>query len=140
MEIRHYVMIALLLEAGFTGGLTTFSYLESRENLLQNEKAVEDLTEENIIQPLSLSDRGLWLFDETLNYRMMDGFDLFLAEYARSSGDPYRMDPYIIDENGVIIRSTEESEIGLDFREYPRFYSFLTGILKLVERFSRPLM
>ncbi len=40
MEIRHYVMIALLLEAGFTGGLTTFSYLESRENLLQNEKAV----------------------------------------------------------------------------------------------------
>jgi len=93
MEIRHYVMIALLLEAGFTGGLTTFSYLESRENLLQNEKVVEDLTEENIIQPLSLSDRGLWLFDETLNYRMMDGFDLFLAEYARSRGDPYRMDP-----------------------------------------------
>jgi len=53
---------------------------------------------------------------------MMDGFDLLLAEYARSRGDPYRMDPYIIDENGVIIRSTEESEIGLDFREYPRFY------------------
>ncbi|MGC9435938.1 MAG: sensor histidine kinase [Methanomicrobiales archaeon] len=142
VELRHYVLISLLLlGAVLIATLTTFSYLESREDLVRNAGDMEDMTEAEIVQSLSLVDRGLKLFDETLNYRMQDGFDLFLAEYARSGNDPSRMDLtavreeigsnmdlYIIDEHGVIIRSTEESEIGLDFRKYPRFYSYITDI------------
>jgi len=144
LEFRHYVLFSLLLLGGILiGTLTSFSYLESRENLIQDAGEMQNMTEENIVRSLSLVDRGLKLFDETLNYRMMDGFDVFLAEYARSGNDPFRMDLeavreeigstmdlYIIDADGVIIRSTEESEIGLDFRKYPQFYSYITDIRK----------
>jgi len=144
VEFRHYLLFSVLLLGGILiGTLITFSYLESRENLVQNAGEMQNITEEGIVQSLSLVDRGLKLFDETLNHRMIDGFDPFLAEYARSGNDPFQMDLeavreeigsnmdlYIIDGDGVIIRSTEESEIGLDFKRYPRFYSYITGIRK----------
>jgi PAS domain S-box-containing protein len=72
---------------------------------------------------------------------MRRGFDVVLAEYQRSGGDPSTMnltgikhelgdqfDVYIINESGVIEFTSYEPELGLDFKKVPYFFEYLTRI------------
>src|SRR5690606_1155861 len=97
----------------------------------------EEYTELNAVEAMKLVDRGLVLYDDSLNQQMKTAFFDFLAEYGRSGGDPARIDLdrargkinatiegkvdlYVINESGVIIRSTVPEVLYLDFeRNFP---------------------
>jgi len=81
------------------------------------------------------------VYDETLNDQMKNGLTSVLLEYNRTKGEPGRMDLamvknslgqnydiYVINESGVIISTTYTPELGMDFRQIPYFYDYLTKI------------
>jgi len=96
-------------------------------------------------ESLLLADRGLKLYDSSLDSRMEEAFCGYLAAYNESGGDINRidlntlkrslgagfsgqLDLYIINESGVIVSSTVPSVMYLDFRNYPEFYRAITII------------
>ncbi len=98
-----------------------------------NAAMLRDQTETGIVQSVKLVDAGLKLSDDVLNLQMRNGMDLFPAEYERSGRNPDAtmdlaglkeqlggtMDLYVINESGVIVSTTFEPDLGLDFRRYP---------------------
>ncbi len=102
---------------------------------------LQENSEYALIQSLALVDKGLILFDHSLDYRLLEPMDIFLSEYEESGGDPSAIDLdalktrlgpgyelYIINEAGVIEYTTFAPDHGLDFSIYPSFFEKLTGI------------
>ena len=43
-------------------------------------------TENNLVNSIVITDKGLKLFDNSLNHQMEDAFTLFVEEYTESGG------------------------------------------------------
>jgi PAS domain S-box-containing protein len=136
--LLFYMVILVLCIVGI---MAVNNYLYTRNNLEHEEYLLQVQTEQNIIEAMRLKN-GVWNFyDKTLNDQMKERLLLVLQEYNRTGGDPRRMDLaavktacgknydiYIINESGVIIRTTYEEELGMDFKSVPYFYEYLTKI------------
>ncbi|OPX75543.1 MAG: Stage II sporulation protein E (SpoIIE) [Methanoregulaceae archaeon PtaU1.Bin059] len=102
-------------------------------------------TEMYLKESILLADRGLSLYDSTLDSRMEEAFSGYLSAYRASGGDISRMDLptvrdalgadfrgqldlYIINESGVIVASTVPEVMYLDFKNYPEFFRSITRI------------
>lgn len=102
-------------------------------------------TEMYLEESILLADRGLSLYDSTLDSRMEEAFFGYLSAYHASDGDISRidlpavqdalnadfrgqLDLYIINESGVIVASTVPEVMYLDFRNYPDFFRSITRI------------
>jgi serine phosphatase RsbU (regulator of sigma subunit) len=146
LSIRYslvfFIVIIILIVIGF---LVTISYIQAKDDMISQNQYLEEYTEMNIIESLTLVDKGLKLYDDTLNGQMEDAFAEFIRAYENSGGDPAainltgvrndispmfegQVDLYIINESGVIIASTVPEVLHLDFRKYPDFYRSITII------------
>jgi len=137
-----YLLVTFVIViTGVIIGITAFDYLIEKASFEQTSDLLGIQTEENIAEALQLTDAALKLYDNTLNRQLQDDFILFINEYNRSGGDPSRMDLeglkeylgpdidlYVINDSGVIQYSTYAPEIGLDFKNVPYFYDYLTSI------------
>jgi signal transduction histidine kinase len=98
-------------------------------------------TEKNVEEAFRLTDSATNLLDDRLNNEMEGGLLTASQEYEHAGGDISRMnlsgiqaglgpgyDIYVIDENGVIVRTTYAPELGQDFRKVPYFYNYLMKI------------
>jgi serine phosphatase RsbU (regulator of sigma subunit) len=137
-----FIVLIILIVIGV---LTLLSYTESQDQLIRHASYLQSYTEENVIESVTLVDRGLKVYDDTLNRRMQPGFPAFLAAYREAGGDPHRIDLeglrkrmdremegrvdlYIINESGVIIASTVPAVLHLDFRQdFPEYYARLNA-------------
>ncbi|WFN36680.1 PAS domain S-box protein [Methanomicrobium antiquum] len=96
----------------------------------------QDEVSSNIYQLISTINKGLEIYDMSLNSRAEAYFKYFYEEYEKSGrnldlmnleslkqtkGDDVTF--YIIDENFVITHSTNPSSIGLDFKSYAPHYT-----------------
>ncbi|MBP2144780.1 signal transduction histidine kinase [Methanofollis sp. W23] len=121
--------------------LSSVSYIEARDELVEKNLLLQEETEKSILQWMTLVDAGLKKYDDSLNEKMRNGFKGFLEEYERSGRDPSQMnlwklkedlggemDLYIVNADGVIEYSTYEKEVGLDFKEVPYFYEYITDL------------
>jgi PAS domain-containing protein len=94
-----------------------------------------------MIEAMRFEDATWSIYDSTLNDQMKEGLQTILLEYHQSDGNPSAMDLsrikkelgvnydiYIINESGVIIATTYQSELGMDFKQVPYFYAYLTKI------------
>jgi PAS domain-containing protein len=94
-----------------------------------------------MIEAMRFEDATWSVYDSTLNDQMKKGLLVVLSEYNQSHADPYAMDLariknelgtnydiYIINESGVIIATTYQPELGMDFKQVPYFYDYLTKI------------
>ncbi len=122
-------------------GITFIDYTAAEHTLKENARLLETQTENTIQEDIQIADKGLKLYDTTLNHQMREAFSLFFQEYNRSGQNPAlmnleyvrssltpNMDLYIINRSGVIEYTTYEPDRNLDFRTVPYFYSYLTSI------------
>ncbi len=116
-------------------------YYTTKNQFEKNSRHLKAQTEQDILLTIKLTDESYDLYDSSLNEDMRKGFDIVLAEYHRSGGDPSKMnltgikhelgdqfDVYIINESGIIEFTSYEPERGLDFKTVPYFFAYLTRI------------
>lgn len=137
-----YVLLCMvMLVLCVVGFLTVNDYLFAKDNFAREEQLLQVQTEQNIEEGIRLKD-ALWnTYDASLNEQMRQGLALVSAEYERAGSDPAQMDLaslkkqigedydiYIINESCVIVYSTYEPELGMDFSTIPSFFRYLTKI------------
>ncbi len=137
-----YLLVAMVFLVFVVVGLVAVNdYYNTKQMFERNSEHLQQLTEQNIITTIRLTDESYTLYDNSLNDQMRRGFDSVQAEYQRAGGIPSRMDlikvkhelgdsfeVYIINESGVIEYTTHDAELGLDFKTVPYFYTYLTTI------------
>ena len=132
MAIVCVVIVAIAL-------LSSYSYVESRSQLISIEDDHRAEAESSLVTYHRLMDRDLTLFDDLFTDQMRAAFPAFLDEYARAGRSPMTMDLqalkaglgfgydlYVIDARGVIIATTYRDELGYDLSDYPGFGETLT--------------
>ncbi|MDD3071100.1 MAG: SpoIIE family protein phosphatase [Methanoculleus horonobensis] len=123
----------------------TVSYLQASEDAAREYDALRWYTEENGVASVRLVDKGLGLVDDDLTPVMKEGLLEFSRVYSEAGNDPSavdldalkdelapgfpgELDLYIIDADGIIRHSTVPDVLGVDFRQYPAFYTRLTEV------------
>ena len=131
----------VLLIICIVGFISFNGYFYTKNNFERESSLLKAQTEQNIIEAMRLEEITWNVYDETLNDQMKNGLTSVLLEYNRTKGEPGRMDLamvknslgqnydiYVINESGVIISTTYTPELGMDFRQIPYFYDYLTKI------------
>jgi signal transduction histidine kinase len=141
-SFSFYLLISIIvIVLCIVGFLTINDYLYTKNNFDRESRLLQIQTEQNIRGSLLFKDATSNLFDDILNERMNDGLRSLVQEYERAGHNPDLMnisriraelgsdyDVYIIDESGIIIRTTYGPELGTDFKTIPYFYEYLTKI------------
>ncbi|OPX67652.1 MAG: sensory histidine kinase AtoS [Methanoregulaceae archaeon PtaB.Bin056] len=131
-----FLIIVTVLLAGIW-----INYAHSVSHTEENAERLRAMTESHIDNSFRMIDTGLKLYDNTYNQEMRDAFDIVMAEYAESGGDPSLMDLpalrdriggmeiHVINDQCVIEYSSSLQDIGLDFSViYPDFCVYLHKI------------
>jgi len=134
-------MVILILVLAI--GITYFDYRQAEETYQKNARAMEELTEANIAGTIIVIDSAYEMYDSSLNNEMKNAFSLFQKEYERSGNDPAKMDLdalkealgnemdlYIINESIMVEYTTDPSDLGLDFSQWPYAYNYLKDLLQ----------
>src|SRR5665647_101647 len=135
------LLYMILLVMCIIGFMTVNDYLYTKNNFERESALLQVQTEQNIIEAMRLKDLSWNFLDESLNDEMKRGLMSVLQEYNRADGDPDHMDfstPktslgenydfYVINESGIIIKTTYTPELGQDFKRIPYFYEYLSKI------------
>lgn len=133
-----YMVLLVLVIVSF---LMVNDYFQTKENVEREFRLLQVQTEQNIREAMRLKDISWRVYDDTLNDEMKSGLDEVLREYERTGGNPAAMnldrivekigpgfDIYIINESGVIVRTTYPPELGMDFSNVPYFHEYLSQI------------
>ncbi|MDO9323717.1 MAG: PAS domain S-box protein [Methanoregula sp.] len=137
-----YLLLAMVLLTVILVGLMCLNHFFTTRNLIdENYVQTQSQTEQNIVATIRLVDASFTLFDNSLNTEMNRGLDRVMQEYHSAGNDPAKMDLdavrhelgdqfdiYIINESGVIEYTTYQPELGVDFKEIPYFFEYLTRI------------
>jgi len=136
--ILLYMILVVFCIVGF---MAVEDYNFTKSNFEHESSLLQVQTEQNIIEAMRLKEATWSIYDETLDDQMKKGLTSVLLEYNRSGGDPGAMDLnriknelgehydiYVIDESGIIIKTTFSSELGTDFKQVPYFFTYLTKI------------
>jgi serine phosphatase RsbU (regulator of sigma subunit) len=136
LSIGYYLIFVIvciiLLVIGF---LITAAYMEAKQDTITQDEYLRQYTELNIRESLALVNKGLDLFDSTLNDKMEAAFKDYLEAYAQSGGDLSKidyaglknrlgpdfdgeLDLYVINESDVIVQSTVPDVLGLDLSKF----------------------
>jgi len=141
-SFSFYLLIFMVMLVLFIVGiLSAGTYLDAKKNFQVQSHNLEVQTEQNAAEAFRLTDTATTILDNNLNDAMEAGLIDVQHEYLRSGDDPSQMDLdrikallgegydiYVIDENGVIVRTTYAPELGQDFSSVPYFYTYLTKI------------
>jgi PAS domain S-box-containing protein len=135
------VLIIILIITIVTGVILFINYSDSRSTHEAHTLTLQQNTEYSLLQSIRLVDKGLILFDYSLDYRLREPMDIFLSAYEESGGDPAEIDlialksllgpgyeVYIINEAGVVEYTTYTPDHRMDFSIYPTFFERLTRI------------
>ena len=143
---RKALMVTIILIlVVFTFFFISVSYFTMTNNIMHESEVSMSNIEEHLSSGLYLIDRGLFLFDSTYDTQLNRSFAPFLKAYEDTGGNPALInlkavqqaispdiqddnDLYIINEDGIIIFSTYETDIGLDFKQWPDVYQEITSI------------
>ncbi|MCX6693288.1 MAG: PP2C family protein-serine/threonine phosphatase [Methanomicrobiales archaeon] len=144
--LRFYLILIILAIVGIVlAAVLTLSYLQVKEQAVEGFTLLQRYTETNAEVAAGLVDRGLQLEDSRLNPQMEASLAEFLSIYEREGGNISAIDLeglrpaiaptihgtidfYIINESGVIVKSTVPEVLGLDFSNYSSFYQAITKI------------
>jgi PAS domain-containing protein/uncharacterized protein (UPF0333 family) len=137
----YLLLFMVILVISIVGFLTINDYLYTKNNFDSESQNLQVQTEGNVVAAMRLSDTAANILDNSMNGRMMQGLTEVNQEYTRAGGDPSRMDLdtiqknlgegydiYVIDESGVIVKTTYAPELGEDFKTIPYFYRYLSKI------------
>ncbi|MFA5003359.1 MAG: hypothetical protein WC502_10355, partial [Methanolinea sp.] len=138
----HYLLISMIfLILVLAIGITYFDYRQAEETYQKSARAMQEQTEQDIIQTIKIVDESYAMYDNSLNFQMQKDFSLFLGEYEEAGRNPSRMDLpglkkvmndtmdlYIINESIMVEFTTFEPDQNLDFSQWPYSYNFLKDL------------
>ncbi|MBP2133251.1 PAS domain S-box-containing protein [Methanomicrobium sp. W14] len=131
------IVLAVIISSISVGFMYSVQLIREHAVHSQNEVC------ERIYYDTDLINRGLEMYDMSLNNRLETDFKYFMDEYEKSGRNPDKMNLssvaektgdditlYIINESYVITHSTNPGSIGLDFRTYTPYYiKYLSDII-----------
>ena len=83
------LLIAMLVLVIIVLGLHSLNdYNNTKQMFEKNSRHLKAQTEQDILITIKLTDQSYDLYDSSLNEQMRRGFNVVLAEYQRSGGDP----------------------------------------------------
>jgi two-component system sensor histidine kinase ChiS len=148
--LRYHIMAyVLMLVVPLLVLLSVVNYMDTRKALIASNQILQAQTENNIANALRFVDTAYKTFERPLDERLQQAFQPFLAAYANAGGDLEQidlnrlkeeleaffkvnkgnLDLYIINEAGVIVSTTYETDLGLDFQAgFPSYYQRLNTI------------
>ena len=147
LSISYYLIFVIVcITLLVTGFLITAAYMQAKQDTITQDEYLRQYTELNTKESVILVDTGLDLFDSTLNDKMDGAFKDYLAEYEKSGGNISKidytglknslsnnfngeLDVYVINESGVIIRSTVPVVLGLNLENYADYSHSLPKML-----------
>ena len=132
------IFIVILLVSFVSFGIISHSMNSQFEDKMDNTVAT-------VNQYTYLVNKGLALYDSSYDKKFEESFSVFLKAYADSGNNPAAMDLYalqdeisadyngdldlyIINESGVIVYTTYEEDLYLDFRTWPEFYEEIDAL------------
>lgn len=142
-----YILIPSLLI------LSAVHYYQTHDTILSAHNESKKLTANSIANSLFTIDRGYRMLERALDNGLKDQFALFLREYENSGRNPLAMDLeklkkesgmnldlYIINRQGIIIATTYETDLGLDFSKYKDFYKHIQLMMDNYQFYSDRLV
>ena len=147
LSLRHYlifmIVCIILLVIGF---LITAAYMQAKQDTITQDEYLQQYTELNTKESVILVDQGLDLFDSTANDKMEAALKVYLDEYVKNDGDLSKinypelkntlgknfngeLEFYVINEYGVIIRSTVPGVLGLNLSTFADYNHALPKII-----------
>ena len=139
MLIFFFIFTLLIFICSYNGFLTETERLTTSfsKNIEQSETA--------IVTAVTLVSHGTTVLSSVYDQQLGDALNLMEAAYTAAGSDPEKMDLshlqaaiqenvtgevklYIIDEENVIIHTTDADQMGTDFSVYPVFSDRLTSI------------
>ncbi|WOF17095.1 HAMP domain-containing histidine kinase [Methanoplanus sp. FWC-SCC4] len=144
LSLISYLLIAIIIIIAPLFAIISFiDYNEIKNDFNSNYNLLQNNTENSIMEAIELSNKGLLVYDKTLDEQMRSAFIPFFEEYYNKNQNPEEMDLefikeklgdnyelYIINKNQVIIKTTKEEDMGLDFKAYSDFSNYLDEILQ----------
>lgn len=133
------ILVAIITPLYFLFAMINYNSI--RNGILSNTQLAINQTRINIIDTIISTEKSYELVSTYYDEMMAESLHLFNAEYETQNGDVSaidldaikaryhnNLDLYIIDENGVIIRTTFPSALGIDFKTVPDFFKTLTEL------------
>ena len=142
LSIKYSVMILLVgIVTPIYFLFAVINYNSIRNGILNNTQLAVKQSRINIVDTIISTEKSYELVSTYYDGLMAESLQLFQAAYDDSGGEvaaldlealkeafPAELDLYIIDENGVIIRTTFATALGIDFKTVPDFYQTLTAL------------
>ncbi len=144
IPLRFYLAVyILILIIPILILLSVIDYLNSLQDLSSSEALLRVQAENEIVNTIRIVDSAYKMFEKTLEDDMRQAFKPFLEAYKKAGGNPSKidleslkeqlggkMDLYIINKDAEVIYSTYETDIGLQFGQFPEFVKYLETIRK----------
>ena len=122
-----------------------FSFIEIRDRLTIEWNNASQATENHITTSIIQSNKDIRLLDSINDDDLKLVFIPFLESYNHSNGEIRtidlnamkerfpshirdRINLSIIDANGIVIQSTYQKDLNLDYKQWPDIFSYITGI------------
>jgi two-component system sensor histidine kinase ChiS len=142
MPLKYTLMGSfLLLIIPILIAMSVSNYLIAKNDLGDAYKILQQQTENNVINAIKLVNAGYRVLESFLDKEMQDGFITFIDAYDATRRDPAKldledikeqlngkMDLYIINADGIVEYTTYTKDLGLDFKQYPETFAFMTKV------------
>jgi len=154
-----YRLISVLLLMGIFLIVMLFSalYLNNSRSIENEFVLSQNYTEQSLSTSVRLLQETLSIYDSAYEPALKVAMTRYLQGLKVSGWDPgnldidtlkerihqetgYQVDLFVISDEGVIIRSTDDLEMGLDLKQFPEFYQNLTSIRLGDEYVSDPIV
>jgi diguanylate cyclase (GGDEF)-like protein len=120
---------------------SVINYTNTKDGIIYNSQLAVKQSEISIINTIKNTEKSYEFISSSYDKMMEESLNLFESEYERYNGDVSKidlqsmknkynqyMDFYIINSDGIIIYSTFDTALGIDFKEIPDFYKKLNEI------------
>lgn len=139
LKYKVMLFILLLVVLPILASISLIDFFNARNDMMDSFNRINKQTESNIKSSISIADAGFKMFERSLDDKMEKAFIPFLEEYEESGRNPsemnleklkeqFGMDLYIINEDNIIVQTTKESDMGLDFNQWPSFADYLKSM------------
>jgi len=133
----------LLLIIPILIAMSVSDYINAKHDLESAYYALQQQTENNILNAIKLVDAGHKVLERFLGEEMKAAFVTFAKAYEQAERNPERMDLdalkkqlggnmdlYLINGEGIVEYTTYKKDLGLDFKQWPDVYAVLTEVLR----------
>jgi hypothetical protein len=137
----YILMLCIVIIVPFVISLSVLHYNQLSEELTENSIQLQENPESSMIELTKVINKGLEIYDRSLDEKLKSAFEIYLAEYSSAGGElsdkdlsdiknrlGERYNLYIFNESNVITKTTFKPDLGLDLGKIKFFSDYLDNI------------